>query len=80
MSLSRNHISKWIWLYILLFNSIMILISMSMGGGNVYYNDSTIYQKAFVFTYGIGFIALILLGVLDSVKNGRIVLYREKKN
>jgi len=69
---------KWFWLYILVFNLIMIFISMSFGdfASNRYYYNSTLYQNAIIFIWGIGEIMILLLYTILALKNKVIILRR----
>lgn len=73
--LGRSHL-KWFWLYISMFNLSMIFISMSLGdfASNRYYYNSTLYQNAIIFIWGIGEILLLLLYIILALKNKVIIL------
>lgn len=78
MTESGRYYLKWFWLCMLLFNLIMIFLSTSVGtlAHNPYYYNSTLYQKAMVFIWGIGEITIILLYTIFALKYKMIVLRR----
>lgn len=76
--LGKYHL-KWFWLYILMFNLIMVFVSMSLNdfASNRYHYTSTLYQNAIIFIWGIGEIVFIILFTILALKYKVIILHRQ---
>jgi hypothetical protein len=73
-----NNRVKNIWISILLFSVAMLILGSYLNGSAVF-SSSRLYQEAFILSFALGEIVLVLLGVIFMMRKGVIALWRPTK-